>query len=97
MKKKLLMLCSLILFIGCVKIDEGPKVIPESSNSNFYKVGKIDPDFDEIHNIGKKYSEIDIYKFEFDQHEYLFFNQGYGDRRSSACVHNPECKYCKNK
>lgn len=90
MKKKLLILCSLILFIGCVKIEEGSKGIPRSSN-NFYKVSRIDTDFD------VRYGEIDIYKFEFDQHEYLFFNQGYGKSRSSACVHNPDCKYCKNK
>ena len=91
MKKKLLILCSSILLIGCVKIEEGSKGIPRSSN--FYKVSRIDTDFD----VRLKYGDIDVYKFEFDQHEYLFFNQGNGERRSSACVHNPDCKYCKNK
>ena len=39
---------------------------------------------------------IDVIDFTYKNHEYIYFIRGYR-ATTSACVHNPDCKYCKNK
>lgn len=41
------------------------------------------------------YSEIDLEKFTYQGHQYLFFDKGMGDNIRSGIVHNPECIKCK--
>lgn len=86
MKKILLMLCSFILLIGC-----GEQLPGDTVNVNPEKIDKID-----IKTIQRNIN-IDVIDFTYKNHEYIYFISGYGYAATSACVHNPDCKYCKNK
>lgn len=86
MKKILLILCSLTLLIGCSKQLPGDTV-----NVNPEEIDKI-----HIKTIQRNIN-IDVIEFTYKNHEYIYFIDGYSHTATSACVHNPDCKYCKNK
>lgn len=84
MKKILLILCSLILLIGCCKQLPGDTV-------------NVKPEeIDRIHiNTTQRNINIDVIDFTYKNHEYIYFIRS--KAATSACVHNPDCNYCKNK
>ena len=86
MKKILLILCSLTLLIGCSKQLPGDTV-----NVKPEEIDKI-----HIKTIQRNIN-IDVIDFTYKNHEYIYFIRGYSKAATSACVHNPDCKYCKNK
>lgn len=88
--KKILIFCSLILFIGCTKIDT-------NTSKTYYGTKR-----DDVIYLNKDYfsherNKIIVFNMEFNQHEYLYFVRGSGKYSTSACVHNPDCKYCKDR
>lgn len=83
MKKILLILCSLTLLIGC-----GEQLPGDTVN--------VKPEEIHIKTIQRNIN-IDVIDFTYKNHEYIYFISGYRKSATSACVHNPDCKYCKNK
>lgn len=54
-------------------------------------------EIDKIHiNTVRRNIYLDVIDFTYKNHEYIYFI-GYSKAATSACVHNPDCKYCKNK
>ena len=84
MKRILLILCSLTLLIGCSKQLPGDIV-----NVKPEEIDKIN-----IKTIQRNIN-IDVIDFTYKNHEYIYFIRGYSKATTSACVHNPDCKYCK--
>lgn len=86
MKKKLLIFCSLTLLIGCCEQLPGDTV-----NVNPEEIDRI-----QIKTTQRNIN-IDVIDFTYKNHEYLYFIRRYSKVATSTCVHNPDCKYCKNK
>lgn len=79
-------LITLILFVaGCTEKDI--KVTTQTKTSNI-----------EYLHITTNYNnpismKIVINKFEYEDHEYIWFQY---ERATSSVIHNPNCKYCKD-
>ena len=39
----------------------------------------------------------EIYKFNYEEHSYIYFQSSYGRYSKAGVVHNPECKKCLKK
>jgi hypothetical protein len=76
----------LILFItGCTEKDI--KVTTQAKTSNIEYLYIIAD-----YNNNPISMKIVINKFEYEDHEYIWFQHG---RATSSVIHNPNCKYCK--
>ena len=84
--KKILIFCSLTLLIGC-----GEQLPGDTVNVNPEEIDRI-----QIKTTQRNIN-IDVIDFTYKNHEYLYFIRRYSKVATSTCVHNPDCKYCKNK
>lgn len=77
----------LLVFTGC---KENIQITSQTKTSNTEYL-QLKDNNKELSNI-----RIEIDKFEYEGHEYIWFKRGAGDYTSGSAIHNPNCKYCKD-